>query len=341
MTGNIAHAAPAMISADTFQLRFASDGKPTSLRAGNDELLNGANPGSGFSLVLKKDQVPLTDVSMQGNKLVACSANGTQSVIFDVHRGAKYLAFRLRELKGVPASSPLALQFEMNASSRARVLELDYMTQARNDSAGPRVNWNYLWHRSESKTDPLGGFALYVRQNEDDEDDTLLHIWAEEKLPHPKVADEWTYQRARQWINDWQKQFADRSQMILEGQSLAELREAIPFAERAQIKEIYLFTNTWRTDAFWPRTDTSWGVNRKVFPRGEADLTAFADELRAKGIRLNLHYVSGGIGPLDPLYVAAKPDHRLASWGSGTIAATDEKSQRNRVPSGAGRRVAL
>lgn len=316
-----------MLSTDTFQLRFASDGKPASLRAANDELLFGPKPGNGFSLALKNAQVPLTDVSMQGDKLVARSANGTQSVVFDVHRGAQYLAFRLEELRGVPASSPLTLQFEMNTSSRARVLELDYMTQARSDGDGPRVNWNYLWHRSESKTDPLGGFALYVRQNDDDEDSTLLHIWAEEKLPHPKVAGAWTYQRARQWIGDWQKRFADRSQMILEGQDLAELREAIPFAERAQIKEIYLFTNTWRTDAFWPRTDTSWGVNRKVFPRGEDDLKAFADELRAKGMRLNLHYVSGGIGPLDPLYVAAKPDRRLASWGSGTIAATDEKAK--------------
>lgn len=322
------HAAPAMLSTDTFQLHFASDGKPASLRAGTDELLNVANPGIGFSLSLKNAQVPLTDLSLQGDKLIARSANGTQSVTFAVHRGTQYLAFRLVELKGVPASSPLALQFEMNASPRARVLELDYMTQARSDGDGPRVMWNYLLHLENNKVQ--GGFALYVRQtedDEDDEDDTLLHIWAEEKLPHPNVPGEWTYERARQWMKEWQTLFADRSQMILEGQSVAELREAIPFAERAQIKEIYLFTNTWRTDAFWPRTDTSWGVNRKVFPRGEDDLKAFSDELRAKGIRLNLHYVSGGIGPFDPLYVAAKPDRRLASWGSGTVDATDEKAK--------------
>ena len=58
-------------------------------------------------------------------------------------------------------------------------------------------------------------------------------------------------------------------------------------------------------------------MNRKVFPRGEDDLRAFSDLVRSKGMRLNLHYVSGGIGLRDPTYVGAKPDRRLAGWVRG------------------------
>ncbi|MCX7008476.1 MAG: hypothetical protein NTY53_14705, partial [Kiritimatiellaeota bacterium] len=86
------------------------------------------------------------------------------------------------------------------------------------------------------------------------------------------------------------------------------------------IKEIYLFTQTWRTDNFWPGSHGNIHVNRKVFPNGEDDLRAFSDLVRAKGMRLNLHYVSGGIGRDDPTYVGSKPDRRLAGWVHGTLA---------------------
>ena len=58
----------------------------------------------------------------------------------------------------------------------------------------------------------------------------------------------------------------------------------------------------------------------RVFPRGEADLREFADFVRGQGMYLALHYVSGGIGLRDPLYVGQKPDRRLASWGGGRLA---------------------
>ena len=50
------------------------------------------------------------------------------------------------------------------------------------------------------------------------------------------------------------------------------------------------------------------------------DLRAFSESLRAKGMRLNLHYVSGGVGRTDPQYVGAKPDRRLAGWVRGSLA---------------------
>ncbi len=81
---------------------------------------------------------------------------------------------------------------------------------------------------------------------------------------------------------EWQKTFADRSQMILEGETIDELRAGLAWAEKAKIKEIYLFTQTWRTDNFWPGANGNLHVNRKIFPRGEEDLRAFSDLVRSK-----------------------------------------------------------
>ena len=214
----------------------------------------------------------------------------------------------------------MSLHLELNADARLRVTELDYMTAVQNEPYGVRVHWNDLWHRVEGE--PLGGVALFTRQDEADEDETLLHIWVQEELPHPKVEGDWTLDRARAWVAEWQKTFADRSQMILEGETIEELRAGLPWAEKAKIKEIYLFTQTWRTDNFWPGAHGNLHVNRKLFPRGEEDLRAFSDLVRSRGLRLNLHYVSGGIGLTDPTYVGIKPDRRLAGWVRGTLAKT-------------------
>ncbi len=192
------------------------------------------------------------------------------------------------------------------------------MTRADSRPYGVFVDWSDFGHRSPR--DPLGGFVLYEKTGDDDEDETLLRLWGAEKLPHPRVAGEWNIARARSWISAWQNRFADRTQMILAGQSLSELREGLTFAERAGVKQIYLFTDTWRPDPFWPVSENNQEVNTRVFPRGEADLKRFAEEVRGKGMYLALHYLSGGIGMKDPIYVGRKPDPRLAGWGVGKVA---------------------
>ena len=310
------------LSAGSFSLSFAADGRPASCRHKTDgvELLPVRNVGPGF--YLKGPDTPplrLTKLSLPSDgRLLARSEDGAKEILFQVTRGQRHLAFRIERVEGVPPARLESLYFEMNAAPSVRVLDLDYMTLVDNRTDGVRVEWPEFWHRSP--LDPLGGFAIYEQTGRDDEDATLLRLWAEEKLPHPKVEGAWTLDRARAWVADWQRRFADRSQLILAGRSIAELHEGVQFAHRAGIRQIYLFTDTWRTDPFWPSTDLNWAVNRAVFPRGEADLREYAEFVRGQGMYLALHYVSGGIGFRDPLYVGRKPDHRLASWGGGRLA---------------------
>jgi len=310
------------LAAGSFTLSFDGDGRPAACHRKTDgaELVRAGNGGQGFYLkAADTPPVRLNQLRLQPDgRLLAHSDDGSRAVLFHVTSGQRHIALRIERVTGVLPERLEELHFEINSDPCLRALDLDYMTQADNWDYGVRVAWPAFWHRSAPN--PLGGFALYEKTDERDEDDTLLQLWVQEKLPHPKVAGPWTMERARQWIEQWQRRFAVRDQLILAGRSIAELHEGVEFARRAGLKQIYLFTDTWRTDPFWPSTDLNWGVNRTVFPRGEADLRDFSDFVRSQGMYLALHYVSGGIGLHDPLYVGQKPDRRFASWGGGCLA---------------------
>lgn len=310
------------LSSDSFTLTFAADGRPASCRRKSDgvELLQARNAGQGFYLK-SPDAAPvrLTRLTLQlDGRLSARSEDGAKEVVFRVTRGQRHLALRIEQVEGVPPERLDALHFELNADPALRVLDLDCMTRVDNRPDGVRVEWREFWRRSPQN--PLGGFAIYEKTGDDNEDATLLQLWVAERLAHPKVEGAWTVERARRWMADWQRRFANRGQLILAGKSIAELHEGVAFARRAELKQIYLFTDTWRTDPFWPGTDLNWAVNRSVFPRGETDLREFAEFVRGQGMYLALHYVSGGMGLRDPLYVGQKPDRRFATWGGGRLA---------------------
>ena len=250
---------------------------------------------------------------------------GQPAVVFVVRAGERHLAFRLSELRGIEPSERESLRFTLIGGPDLRLLPLDYMTETTGGAGPLRVTWPALWNRHPSN--PQGGFALYERTGDEDEDETLLRLWVEEGLPHPQVEGPWDLARARTWVREWQGRFADRSQLILAAKTPAELRAGLAQARRANLRQIYLFTDVWRPDAFWPDKHSHVDVNPAVFPRGEADLRAFAEEVRAAGMYLALHSISAGIGKSDPRRVGAKPDPRLAAWGEGKlVGAVDAKA---------------
>jgi hypothetical protein len=250
---------------------------------------------------------------------------GQPAVVFVVRAGERHLAFRLSELRGIEPSERESLRFTLIGGPDLRLLPLDYMTETTGGAGPLRVTWPALWNRHPSN--PQGGFALYERTGDEDEDETLLRLWVEEGLPHPQVEGPWDLARARTWVREWQGRFADRSQLILAAKTPAELRAGLAQARRANLRQIYLFTDVWRPDAFWPDKHSHVDVNPAVFPRGEADLRAFGEEVRAAGMYLALHSISAGIGKSDPRRVGAKPDPRLASWGEGKlVGAVDAKA---------------
>ena len=155
-------------------------------------------------------------------------------MVFAVRAGERHLAFRLSELRGIEPSERESLRFTLIGGPDLRLLPLDYMTETTAGAGLLRVTWPALWNRHPAN--PPGGFALYERTGDEDEDETLLRLWVEEGLPHPRVEGPWDLARARAWVRTWQERFADRSQLILEAKTPAELRAGLAQARRANLR---------------------------------------------------------------------------------------------------------
>jgi len=327
---------PLTVKTENYCLQFATTGKLTSfLNAKGVEQLNEEDPGKAFYLLLNmQTEIPLCELEFLDDDILKCSsANKSQSVYFKITPRDRYCHFKLVKLEGIPTSSVLTLHFGLNTVSNVKAFDTDYMTfvvencmpendhieHAHHNCVVTRVvsdndiqvQFECIWNRG--KGNPLGSFALYAPLDDDDEDDIILQIWANEDLPHPMPNEDWTYERAKQWVADWQKLFASRNLLMLEGTSLEELYEGAEIAKKSGCNEVYLFTNSWRK-GFMTHDEYNWEIRNDIYPNGEKDMRAYSDYLWENGIRLSLHYVSGGLGPQDPMDVV-RPDDRLASYG--------------------------
>ena len=306
-------------------IRFAADGAVAGFykTAGGPNLVDTAQPGRGFVVHTFTgaaiDAARLDRVEFHGDSLLATRDGQPPRLTFQVTRGGRYLALKLKRVEGLPAASLASLEFELNcAGTDVKGLSLDYMTRVQQQGGAIRVQFNYLWHRRAG--DPLGGFAIYAAADDAEEDDALADIWSHEDLPHPLLSEPWTKQRVRRWIDDYYEQFKDMTTMILAAGNEAELYELTAIAEKRGIKMIYLHTDTWRGE-YWPLEHSHIYVNRKVFPRGRADLARYSQHLAQHGMHLALHYVCAGMARRTPagsqaMSIATSQRGAAASWPS-------------------------
>jgi len=264
---------------------------------------------------------------VQGDVLRAATADGAVWVAFALAEHDRYTTLTIESWQGIADRPGMSLHVTAPADRPLQFTELDYMGSFSEREGVRRISW--LSPSKHFGVNPPGAFALFEAESDEEHDETLLHIWVNENQPHPNTGGAWDLDYTRQWLADWQATFGKRSQMVVNGESLQELYDLVPYAEKANIDEIYIFTNTWRPDPFWPMTDVNWALNPKVFPNGRADLRAYSDHLAERGIRLALHYVSGGIGLYDPVYVGSHPHSDLAAWGCGTLKVTLEAESTN------------
>lgn len=316
---------------------FLGSGKPSTLRIGDDDnnFVAQDDPGLGLYLSTRdRDPVRFDTIEAQGATLVASIGGKLPRVTFALRSEDRYLSMRIVRIEGIPASREFSLHFQLNLSAPLKAMPLDYMTEVW-ANWGPgrgrvQADWKHLWNRHPSN--PLGGFALYLPGDDATEDDTILQIWVNEQLPHPATKGTWTLEAARAWVQEWLAQHSDQSRFWVAARTPEELYEIVPYVEKSGARDVYLFTETWRggeTEPFFPVRKPNWSVNTKVFPKGEDDLRAYSDHLAKLGIKLKLHWVSGGIGFADPVYVGNAPDSRLASWGSGTLATAVQAGEKS------------
>ncbi len=316
-------------------MSFAPDGKPLSFTRGNStNLLNPKDPGPGFYMTTgsgaEEKTIPFTSLESKDGKLILTADDKTRATLA-VNAGRRHISFRLEKLENVPKDSEPVLNFKLNFSNACpEFIPFDYMCITSGKWASLRcfgtASWPYLWKRGDR--DPLGGFAFFVPENEDDHNETILRIWTEEKVPHPKVEGEWTYERAKAWVQEWENTFQDTHILTIGAGKPEELDGLIEYAKKMKVNRVYLHTDTWR-GGYWVYDRDSLSVHKAVFPRGEEDLKAFIDKLRANGMDAMLHSLCYGIGPEGSKYMGKgkKTDRRLSNWGKGKlekpISATD------------------
>jgi hypothetical protein len=317
-------------------LSLSADGKPVSYTIGNGtNLLRPNDPGPGFYMTTgtgaEEKTIPFVSSESKDGKLILTAGDKTR-VTLAANAGDRFISFRLEKIEDVPKDSEPTLNFMVNFQSGVypETVTFDYMclTGGRFETlrSYSKATWPYLWQRSDN--DPLGGFAFFVPQNDEEHNEALLRIWTEEKMPHPKVEGEWTYERAKQWAEEWKKNAEDTTHLMISAEKPEDLDPLIDYAKKLDAKRVYMHTDTWRGQ-YWVHDRDSLSVNTKVFPRGEEDLKAFVDKLKANGLGAMMHTLCYGIGLEGSKYMGKgkKTDPRLANWGKGKlekpISATD------------------
>lgn len=304
---------PVTFKCDEFELRFSAKAKSVSLKRLSDgkELVFQGKVSPGFYLDSFKGQIHFDTLSKrEDGSYVIMTPNKTQRLIFTVQNKGKYLVFRIKEMHGIPTTNNLVLYFRIICPHNiVRTFNLDYMTE---EGGSFPVVWRWIWRRGPGI--PRGGFALYLKDSDEDEDDKLIKIWVNEKLPHPTIKEEWTEKTARAWMKKWIETFSDTSVLWYPfPENEKELYEIIPYLEMAGIKEVHLAPWTWHDNTHHCR------VNAKFFTGGKEGLRKYAETMAKHGMRVSLHYNFCEIRFNDPLFVGTKPRKDLAGWGRGTL----------------------
>lgn len=333
---------PVVFNTQRFSLTFSAAGLPVSIVRKSDgkELVAAhdlTRKEMGFYLrAFDNTIIPLRKWSKRKDGCyVIASATGAQRIAMEINERPRYLTFRIKEFYGIPTKPQMSLVLDLAIHNplRSRVA-LDYMTR----DYGPHVaEWPWLWWRGPNV--PKGGFALYIREDfssktknkeeaerlaDLDEDDTFLHIWGAENIPHPKLptGEKWNYARAKKWMVDWQEKWSDISESAIQfPESMDDVEYLLPYLEKAKIRLYRLYGRVYAD-----RSHHCW-VKKEFFPNGKKDLRKFAEKLNARGMGLTIHYDFNIIPYDDPIFVGVKPRRDLQSWGSGTLAKSVGKTE--------------
>ncbi len=240
---------------------------------------------------------------------------GEVKVSFDVKSHSDYISFRVKEVEESFKGELLKLRFGIGNSQNVAIYPLDWMCGEYRP--GDRsIEWPWIWGRNSEN--PLGSFALMLFDNDEQHDDTLLRIWANEELPHPQYGKSWDYEAAKSHLANWQRIFEDQSTMILQPVDNADLYRLADYAKSIGMKKVYLHTDSWRGE-YWPIENSFTNVNRNIFPNGEVDFKKFGEYCKAQGLFLAIHTISGSIGRFDPDYARNGYHKDLATWVRGTV----------------------
>ena len=321
------------IESGRFKLVLSSDGHAVALvKKAGGKTITAIDKGVkefifSADLIKKGIGVPLKDFGQAGTRsidlkyihleddklVVSADRNQLPRFTFSVAGKDDYLTFRLIEVEDFVGEERVrSLSFDLPYKSE--VFPLDY-TVKKEGSSG--VVWPGIWCRNSHN--PLGGFALWVPENDVDDDDVFYQIWVYEGLPHPRIDGSWTVERARKWVLDWQEKFSTYRMVYILPEKPDDLRPLADEAERWGMTHVYLHKDVWFKDGYWPNQSDNSTLNLKIFPNGQQDMLDYSRYLKSKGMGLTLRTTSWGIGKNNNNYVGKEASHDFATWVTGKL----------------------
>lgn len=279
---------------------------------GIDEKVNLFLPKSLQCELPSKEIITLTQCVETDHLIRYCSEDKKRSVLFSITNFDRGLILHINKNSIQNLSESNLIWAGKIKEDIARVC-LDSYSIVRKTG---EVNWDTTVFDVEDVSTKV---AVFKKHSESEDDKILLKLWVEESSFKPGAVSGWNIEIAKKWLHAWQTKFKSRNQFFAEAEKLEELYELVDVAVASGADEFYLFTNTWRPDSFWPMTAENWALNTKVFPNGRKDLRALADHVHSKGLRIALHWVSGGIGLLDESLIGQNPHKDLASWAEAVL----------------------
>jgi hypothetical protein len=278
----------------------------------------------------KRRTVALRPVSQEDNVITLAAAKGElPRISFKTTDKGSYFTLALMDIE-TPAKEHAAV-LTLSRIDGINWMPLDGVTK-KSVRLGRRPSFFGVMRRS--KKNPLGAIAMWSPKDDEDDDEILYTVWANEGLPHPKVDGDWTVERAKKWVADWTEEFRDYRKMYIGPRRPEDLKPLANKAAEWGMSAVYMHLNTWG-DRYWAMDRDNFEVNKKIFPGGRKDMIAFSKYLRNLGVGLTFRTTSYAIGRESPQYLGAKPDGRLASWWRGTVAKdVDAKATEILVKSG-------
>jgi len=265
----------------------------------------------------KRRTVALRPVRQEGDRITLVpEKEALPTFAFRTIDKGSYFVLELISMKN-PAREH-AVVLSMQRIQRTNWMPLDSVTK-KTYRLGNRPSFFGVLRRSERN--PLGSIAMWYPEDDEEDDEILYQVWANETMPHPKVDGEWTVTRAKQWISDYITSVCREhtTQMYIGPRRPEDLRLIASEAKKFGIRKLYMHLNTWGA-RYWASDRDNFEVNETIFPRGREDLAAFGEYLEGNGMQLTLRTTSYGLGSKHPEYLGKVPDERLATWWHGTLA---------------------
>ncbi|MBL7106335.1 MAG: hypothetical protein ISS77_01845 [Phycisphaerae bacterium] len=303
------------ISTPGLSIHFDNSGIPYSLtNSAGQELLN-TQISEGFYLLESDGSTRRFDTiyDIGGGSYYFAISSSPEAFIAKFDGADDYMTVHFTHMEGF-ALAREKLKFKIFTNGEAvQALALDYMVSVRNIRTFVELDRVSLWETSA--TNALGAFALYEYVDPAQEDETLLDLWVDEGLPHPKVEGVWDRAAAEAWLEEWIDMAYDTSYLNIVPDTYAEHYDYLPYAEKMSAKAMYLWNLIWRGE-YWLRYRQNDEINPNMYPNGLTDMEDFRDSMAAEGMNLMFHYLCGNIGEEDPEFCKTTVSPDLQSWGT-------------------------